>query len=200
MRRLDNLRTLLATLLAATLATACTGTSNRQGRAVLPTTLERAVDSVLHCSLPIPRGMGSWKLGKDFVWMTDNGVKTMRNVCLYAYEGTELSVGQFVRKRDSVMQQNIPGEEAGMFMHTAEAVAPTGTVARKNGRTLMRVAGAWEMVGDAMGGPFVSYCQVDSARNRVVIAEAFVYAPGRQKAKVLERLEKHLLKLEINNN
>jgi len=48
-----------------------------------------------------------------------------------------------------------------------------------------------------MGGPFVSYSQVDSANNRVIVAEGFVYAPEKKKRPFIRQLEAAIQTLEM---
>ena len=60
--------------------------------------------------------------------------------------------------------------------------------------------GLWRMEGDMMGGPFVSHAQLDEARQRVIVAEGFVYAPETDKRNFLRRIEAALFTLELNAN
>ena len=48
-----------------------------------------------------------------------------------------------------------------------------------------------------MGGPFVSYSTVDEINNRVIVAEAFVYAPNKPKGNYMRKLEASLLTLRL---
>jgi hypothetical protein len=45
------------------------------------------------------------------------------------------------------------------------------------------------MKGDAMGGPFVSRSHIDSTNHRIVVKEAFVYAPERKKRNLIRQIE-----------
>ncbi len=57
--------------------------------------------------------------------------------------------------------------------------------------------GLWKMQGDMMGGPFVSHIRLDEANNRVVVAEAFVYAPETSKRNYIRRMEASLFTLRL---
>ena len=100
--------------------------------------------------------------------------------------------------RDSVMMRGIPGERTGMYMRTVPGSVRCG-LAKEKGRTLMISRGLWEMRGDAMGGPFVAHSMVDSARGRVVVAEAFVYAPESRKRNLIRQSEAALYTLRIKD-
>lgn len=160
--------------------------------------LEKAINEIIGRQAELPKDMTQWKKGKDFVWLSDNEVQTMRNICVYTYPGNSLDESMVVRKRDSVLQRNIPGERAGMYMHTEEQVPVSHSRLAWKGVPLLRTEGLWEMEGDAMGGPFVCHSWVDTTRGCIVVAEAFVYAPGRDKHEVMKRLEAQLLKLNIH--
>lgn len=173
------------------------GGDGQQSLTATTTAIEQTIDSMFACRLELPQGMTYSRKGQDFIWVSDNEVPTMRNICLYTYRGTSLDVAEMVRKRDSVMQQNIQGEVDGMYMHTESKVPVSQKLVTWQGRQMLRSEGLWEMEGDAMGGPFVSHSWVDSLRGRIIVAEAFVFAPGRDKQQSMKRLEAQLLKLEI---
>lgn len=138
--------------------------------------------------MKIPAGMKSSKRGRGFVWFSDNAPDGMSNICIYSYAGDSLDPVRALHVRDSVMKVNIPGERAGVYMQTDIETVSSGMVAVK-GRRMMVCRGLWSMKGDAMGGPFVSHSVVDSTSRRIVVAEAFVYAPGMKKRNLLRQVE-----------
>ena len=66
-----------------------------------------------------------------------------------------------------------------------------------NGRYVQVVRGLWEMENDIMGGPFVSHSVVDEINNRVIVVEAFLYAPNRKKGSMMRKLEASLFTLKL---
>ena len=80
------------------------------------------------------------------------------------------------------MRKNIQGERTGMYMRTA---AITETTQNKGKSVTIR--GLWEMKDDAMGGPFIAYWKENGGK--IIVSEAFIYAPGRKKRNALRRLE-----------
>lgn len=145
--------------------------------------------------IKIPADMKSSKRGKHFVWFSNNAASGMKNVCVYSYPGMNLDAGRALAARDSVMRANIPGERQGLYMQTAWRTVESGVV-KENGRTMMVCRGLWEMHGDAMGGPFVSHSVVDTANRRVVVAEAFIYAPDIKKRNLMRQVEAALYTLK----
>ena len=148
----------------------------------------------LGCTLTIPEGMTIARKAQDFLWFTDNGSGIMRNICLYCYPADALDTALVIQKRDSVMKQHMPGEEPQMYMKT-EGRLPVSHQRAADG--MLRTDGWWEMEGDMMGGPFVSHSRLDKKRGRIVVAEAFLYAPDRDKEVALQRLEEALQTLQL---
>ena len=122
----------------------------------------------------------------------------MQNICVYVYPGDSLDPVKALAARDSVMRRAIPGERQGMYMQTVHGSVKYALSTEK-GRTLMTSRGLWEMYGDAMGGPFVSHSVVDTARRRIVVAEAFVYAPEMKKRNLIRQAEAALYTLKVKS-
>lgn len=155
---------------------------------------ESSIRRMFGWNMLIPAEMKAGKTGRNFIWLSDNRPDRMRNICVYSYSGTTLDAHRALAARDSVMRLNIPGELDGMYMQTTPGSVTAG-LATEDGRTAMISRGLWEMRNDAMGGPFVSYSVVDSANSRIIVAEAFVYAPGTNKRNLIRSAEAALYTL-----
>ena len=149
---------------------------------------EKAIDSMMQCRIKVPKDMAAMKCSKQFVWCSDNAAKGMKSLCVYTCQGVSLDEVAFCQVRDSVMRENMPGECKGMYMQTVRQGVKTRLV-KEHGRTVMICHGLWDMRGDAMGGPFVAHVVIDSARQRLVVAEAFVYAPEMKKRNLMRQAE-----------
>lgn len=155
---------------------------------------ESSIRRMFGWNMRIPAEMKAGKTGRNFIWLSDNRPDRMRNICVYSYSGTTLDAHRALAARDSVMRLNIPGELDGMYMQTTPGSVTAG-LTTEDGRTVMISRGLWEMRNDAMGGPFVSYSVVDSANSRIIVAEAFVYAPGTNKRNLIRSAEAALYTL-----
>lgn len=134
-------------------------------------------------SLLLPPEMAASKQADGFLWISDDGLTIQRSICLYTLPlGTDLIAG-----RDSVMALHLPGETTGMHVHTAQTSAIETAQGTTGNTTVVR--GLWEMTGDVMGGPFVLHALTDSARQRLLVAEALLFAPGSRKRNEMRRLE-----------
>lgn len=146
---------------------------------------EKMIRDMFGCEMKIPADMTSRKVGKDFIWLSNNSTQGMQNICIYASEN-----------RDSVMKANIKGETDDMFMHTTPHSTIT-TQTKGHGQMVMVKRGLWEMHGDAMGGPYVSHAITDKANGRTIVAEAFIYAPETKKRNRLRQTEAALYTLQL---
>ena len=102
-----------------------------------------------------------------------------------------------IAKRDSVLKVNLPGAFPESHMATETRAEVTYTPITVNGKYCGEMRGLWKMVGDMMGGPFVSHVRLDEKNNRVVVAEGFVFAPETDKRNFIRRIEAALYTLRL---
>lgn len=152
------------------------------------TKLEAEVRQMFGIDMRIPADMQASRKGNDFIWISNDSPTAMTNICIYTSEN-----------RDSVMQTNIKGETDDMYMTTVEgSVVTTELTIDGSARTVRR--GLWEMHGDAMGGPFVQHIIKRSDKQRTIVAEVFVYAPGTKKRNLLLNTEAALYTIQPKQN
>ncbi|MGL4994059.1 MAG: DUF4837 family protein [Bacteroidales bacterium] len=155
-----------------------------------------------------PGDLKNEKIGKDFIWVTNDAAKGRMDLVVYSTPYTninDLSLESLIATRDSVMKENIKGSRENMYMQTEVKYSPVicDTIG-VNGKFTVRMRGLWQMQGDMMGGPFVSHTRIDEKNQRVVTIEGFVFAPEMSKRNLLRRVEAMLYTLrfsdEINSN
>lgn len=86
------------------------------------------------------------------------------------------------------MMENIRGAHENQYMSTDHRAVMSRNM-EFDGRFVQEVRGLWQMENDMMGGPFVSYAQVDTVNNRVIVTEGFVYAPEKNKREFIREME-----------
>lgn len=159
---------------------------------------ERA-KKIFDCDVFVPDGIDYYKERESFFWASTNKATDDLNFVMYSYPFTDKStftLEYFVEKRDSVMKKNLPGAREGMYMATDTMYVVSKDIAVK-GKYAQEVKGLWHMTGDMMGGPFVSHVRVDEKNGRVIVAEAFVYAPHKLKRDLIRRMEAALYTLQL---
>ncbi len=161
--------------------------------------VSRLAKEILGVDVWVPWEVNKFKRGKDFLWASTNVGKKDMSIVLYSYPYTDkntFTLEYFLNKRDSVMKVNIPGGPEGSYMTTQRdyVYVKDATV---HGKYAQVARGLWRVQGDRMGGPFVSHSRVDEANGRVVVAEAFVYAPESLKRDLMRRMEAALYTLQL---
>lgn len=159
----------------------------------------KAVNEMFGCDICIPADLMKIKKGENFIWATNDGANVIRNICIYSYPYVSEKV--FTRKsyialRDTFMKRNIQGIKPNQYMTTNSEFVQVRNFS-KQGCFAQEARGLWRMENDMMGGPFISHSQVDTVNNRVIVAEGFVYAPGKMKRTILRRLEAALYTLKL---
>ena len=154
--------------------------------------------SMFDCDIWMPTDMNSYKVGKDFLWASNN--MNDLNFVMYSYpfrDNNTFTKEYFIHKRDSVMKVNLPGAEEGMYMETADSFLVDVRNIAVKGDYAFEARGLWEMHNDAMGGPFVSHVRVDRANARVIVVEGFVYKPEKLKRDLTRKLDAALYTLKL---
>ena len=161
--------------------------------------VSRLANDILGVDIWVPWEVSKYKKGKDFLWASTFTEKKDMSIVLYSYPYTDantFTLEYFLAKRDSVMKANIPGGPEGSYMTTNHdyVYVEDGTV---HGKYAQIARGLWRVKGDRMGGPFVSHSRVDEVNGRVIVAEAFVYAPESLKRDLIRRMEAALYTLQL---
>ena len=136
----------------------------------------------------------------DFFWASNNANTGRTDLIVYTFPYTDpntFTAEYLVAKRDSVLKENLPGAFPESYMTTESRFGVDYTPITVNGKYCGVLRGLWKMVGDMMGGPFVSHVRLDEKNNRVVVAEGFVFAPETDKRNFIRRIEAALYTLRL---
>lgn len=136
----------------------------------------------------------------NFVWIRNEVQKPsggdyhqiIRGILIYYDEYTDkqqLSKEHLLSIRDSLTKIYVPGPTPGSYMQMVEEYPANFKEINFNESYAVELRGLWNLHGDFMGGPFLSLTTVDTTRNRVVTAEAFLYSPKFDKREYLRELE-----------
>jgi hypothetical protein len=94
---------------------------------------------------------------------------------------------------------HIPGPSEGSFMTTDKEFVPPITSRTQNFVTdfAVETRGMWNLIGDYMAGPFLSYTFVNPKNNQLITVEGYVYAPNKDKRDHLRQLEALIYSIEF---
>lgn len=141
---------------------------------------------------------------KNFVWCSYEAPLTGQGVLIYHYpyqDTSDLSKERLLAVRDSVCKKYIPGPAEGSYMTTErEFIIPKYTQYQYKDRYVAELRGTWKLVGDFMGGPFVSLTSVDEKNNRVITVEGYVFSPKYDERDYLRQVESILYTFDYADN
>ena len=154
--------------------------------------------------LSIPNSFQRINEKKDFMWMSAGNAGASEGIFIYTFpyagKGTFSKV-YLLNKRDSVLKKDVPGPTEGSYMATEMAFPPIYKVTKIDDEKVVEMRGLWKVVGDMMGGPWILHAHLDKKHNRVIVIDAYVYAPEDKKRDRLRQLEAVLYSYKkINNN
>lgn len=136
----------------------------------------------------------------NFVWLRREAEQFSQAIMIYTYPYTDtiaFNYDRIIEVRDSITKKYIPGPSDGSYMQVAMIEPPVTRRFDLNGHYTVELRGLWELHGDFMGGPFLSFTLVDQRHNRVVTADGYVYNPGRDKRDLVRQIEALLYTLKF---
>ena len=145
-----------------------------------------------------------------FIGIDENGFMWIRNeqddksMAFMIYElpykdTADLNPDNIIKVRDSIVKKYIPGPIDGSYMTTdKEFITPIfETLPKFPAGYAVETRGLWNVVGDFMAGPFVSYSIVDPTSSKIITAEGWVYYPNKDKRDLLRQQESILYSLKF---
>lgn len=150
------------------------------------------VQNKFNISIHVPQDMTYYKDTTDFLWVSNNANSGRVDLLVYSFPYTDentFTEDYLLNKRDSVLKCNLPGAFPNSYMTTERRAGLTYEAIMLNDKYCGVLRGLWKMVGDKMGGPFVSHAFLDTKKQRVIVTEGLVYAPETTKRNYIRRIE-----------
>ena len=160
----------------------------------------RKIKEQFGVELHIPNELNKYKQGEQFFWASNDAGAGRRDIVVYTFPYTDQNTftrDYLVAKRDSVMKINIPGTFEGSYMTTEKRIEPQYTPISVMNTYCGELRGLWRMQNDMMGGPFVSHARLDETNQKIIVVEAFVYAPEKRKRNLINLTEAVLYTLKL---
>lgn len=143
-------------------------------------------------SIHAPEDMKYFKDTTNFLWFSNNANTGRVDMLVYSFPYTDLKTftqEYLVAARDSVLKRNLPGAFPDSYMATETSCSLSYEPITLNNHYCGVLRGLWKMVGDKMGGPFVSHIFLDEKNQRVIVTEGLVYAPETKKRNLIRKVE-----------
>ncbi len=145
--------------------------------------IESAIEKHFGVKMAVPTGYLLADDEDDFIWARYEYPKASQGFFVYSYpyDGPQSLTPEALVAARNRFAARIPGPSDGSYMITSEVITPDYRMFRLEGRLWCELRGFWDVEGDFMGGPFVSYTTVDTSTNRVFTLDCYVYAPDLNK-------------------
>lgn len=136
----------------------------------------------------------------EFLWYRKDIGKALMNIIAYEVPlyNAAIETEYLVSYRDSIGKYNIPGQFENTYMRTELRIPPVTQEVEFSDINAIESRGLWFVEGDFMGGPFISYTISDTANDRIIVVEGFVYAPSSKKRDLVFELESILKTIKMN--
>ena len=150
----------------------------------------------------IPEGYFIGTSQDNFMWIRKETADMSMAFVVYElpYKDTaDFNPDNIIKVRDSIVKKYIPGPIDGSYMTTdKEFLKPIfKTLPEFPAGYAVETRGLWNVVGDFMAGPFVSYSVVNPEHTKIVTAEGWVYYPNKDKRDLLRQQESILYSLQF---
>lgn len=146
--------------------------------------------------MTVPKGYTLAAQSEDFLWARYEYPTASQGFFIYTYpyEGTKSLRPEALLAARNRFAARIPGPSDGSYMTTSDVFEPDYRTFRLEGRMWIEMRGFWDVEGDFMGGPYVSFTTVDTETDRVFTLDCYVYSPKLHKRNFVRGVE-HLLYL-----
>ncbi|MFI3318786.1 MAG: DUF4837 family protein [Rikenellaceae bacterium] len=164
------------------------------GRRFSLASLDKLVSERFGVEMKVPQGYTLRQESEDMLWISYEYPTASQGFLLYSYPAdgiSSLEAENLIAARNRFTKQ-IPGPTDGSYMTTFMGYEPDYRAFRLEGRLWCELRGLWDVKGDFMGGPFVSYSTIDTATNRIFTIDCYVYSPKLGKRNFMRPLE-HLI-------
>ena len=167
---------------------------------------EKGVFNVLNnefgVTMKVPPGFQIAKEAKDFMWYKYETPEISQGILFYSYpyvSDSAFTSNYQIRIRDSLLRAHVPGPTEGSYMSTEKRIDPVINAFKHNGNYATEMRGLWRVENDFMGGPYVSIAELDTDKQRVLVAFGYVYAPSKDKRNFIRQVEAMIYSLKLNN-
>lgn len=147
-----------------------------------------------------PKGLSNIQEYPNFYWATNNSPRARRDIIIYQFPYTSETIFEkdsLIAKRNEVLGEYIKGDFNSKMSTAINDFGPQYRKLEYDGLFRAELRGLWEMTTDMMGGPFVMQAFVNEKTNMVIVVEALVFAPERDKRNLMRGMEASLYTISI---
>lgn len=163
--------------------------------------LNDTIKKMFDIDIQIPTGYTIRKQDDNFLWISYETPSTSQGIFIYTYfyDSTQKFTQKYSIEMRNSFAAMIPGPRDSSYMTTSTAFPPTINTVVINGRQWVEQRGFWDVYGDYMGGPFVSFSAIDKKNNRIIVIDEYMFSPRTNKKtrNLLRQLENVVYTVKI---
>lgn len=147
----------------------------------------------------VPGGFNIAREEKDFLWVRQTIRRKKQDIDLgfmiyrRPYKSTQqLKPENILALRDTLLKHFVPGQFEGTYMATSfDVIQPESKIITDflANKYTVEIRGLWKVVGDFMGGPFISYSFTSPDNKELFTIEGYLYNPNNDQKKYMLQLE-----------
>jgi hypothetical protein len=137
----------------------------------------------------------------NFIWLKYETPEISQGIFVYTFEyksDSTFTPDFLIKKRDSLLKKHVPGPIANSYMTTEKRIDPIFNIMEHNGNYASEMRGLWRVENDFMGGPYVMIAELDASRQRIVVADGYVFAPSKNKRNLLRQVEAMIYSIKFS--
>ncbi|MDR1898365.1 MAG: DUF4837 family protein [Prevotellaceae bacterium] len=162
--------------------------------------IHKAIEARFGISLDVTTGRSYhiMRNDPDFMWLESQSNRNSLGIFIYTYpyvDSSTFTVRYLVNKRDSILKEKVHGSRDSSWMTTTtnltqelEYLMPELEIKKFRGLVYGELRGLWDLVNDYLAGPFVSRSYIDTAKNRIITVEGYVWAAGFSKRNLVREI------------
>ncbi|MBX2815003.1 MAG: DUF4837 family protein [Saprospiraceae bacterium] len=159
------------------------------------------VKDIVGISLKMPREYIVAVEQDNLIWLRNDRDEAINNLIISRFPYTsqsQFSTDNIISLRDQYGKALVSSTAQDSYMTTNDVDLPVvDQQIQLADSYAIEARGIWEMVGEFMGGPFLSYLVLDEKASEVIFIDAFVFAPGKRKRDYMLQLEHIVSSLEL---
>ncbi len=159
--------------------------------------LMKLVADKFSLAIDIPKGYRMRTQSDNFIWISHERPTISQGFFIYDYPYSGSidfdSIQLVVRRNEFAARIPGPADGSHMTTHTTDPdLYPRSEYLAINGHKWAKTSGFWEVEGDFMGGPFITFTTLNPTTGRINAVDLYLYSPDKPKRNYLRQLE-HLI-------
>lgn len=134
--------------------------------------------------MKIPADYTTALVADSLIWLRQEVPEISRSIMIsrFPYKSKDQFTKDGIIRMRNKMGEYISSTVQGTYMRVNAIDLPMFVQSTEvDGHYAVKVDGIWEIVGDFLGGSFVSYLILDEERQEIVYVDGFVYSPEKKK-------------------